>query len=330
MMNIYKLIAEGPSRPFADALWKDLSKMEDTLAALCGPEAGCLSAGLRRVVCSGGKRLRPLLAWTSWRLAGGRMEIVPLMTMLELMHTTSLIHDDFVDGARLRRGVATINAEQGGDAALRSGDHLLARAMEYLKLYRGTGINEALSEVAQEMCLGELDQHAGLFRLDGMDEGRYFSRIRRKTALLMAECCRSGAVAGGAGSGLAAALLDYGLHLGLAFQLRDDLLDFEPSGETGKPALQDLHSGVITLPVILAAQSGTDLIPYVEKRDKTAGDIETILHCIKKTKALETTRSVLQRECGAAAGALSSLPMTAEKKSLLLLAESLSEVKHIG
>lgn len=330
MMNIQTMIATGPSRPFAPALSRDLSAMEGVLKKLCGPEAGRLSVGLTRVTCSGGKRLRPLLAWTCWHLAGKDMEIVPLMTMLELMHTASLIHDDFVDRAPLRRGAATISAAEGGDAALRSGDYLLARAMEFLKGYRGTGINEALSDVAQEMCLGELDQRAGLFRLEQTDETQYFSRIRRKTALLMAECCRSGGVAGGAGEGLSAALWEYGLHLGLAFQLRDDLLDFEPSGKTGKPALQDLRSGVITLPVILAARSAADLIPCAEKQVKTADDLERILRGIGETAALEQTFAVLQRECGAAADALAPIPECAEKESLLLLAESISEVKHIG
>lgn len=332
-MNIHKLITEGPSRVFAGALLEDLAQMERELAAAC-PGSGELNGGLARILGAGGKRLRPLLAWVCWHAGpedGEKKPIVPLMTMLELMHTTSLIHDDFVDGAALRRGVATISAAEGGMAALRSGDYLLSRAMEPLELYRDTGINEALSLVSQEMCLGELDQNAGLFRAGVTTEERYFSRIRRKTALLMAESCRSGARAGGLEEGAAEALWTYGLHLGLAFQLRDDLGDFAPSEETGKPPLQDLRSGVVTLPLILALEGAEEpVLAAAEKQQKSGEDVDMLLGRIRKTKAMEKTRARLHRECGAAAEALSPLPAGPERDSLLLLAKTISEVKTRG
>lgn len=250
-MNTNKIIKEYLPKPMSGAVLNDLAAMEVNLANAC-LSGGVLSEGLLRVNSSGGKRLRPLLARICWQAGGRQGEIVPLMTMLEMMHTTSLIHDDFVDGATLRRGAATISAAEGWKCAMRSGDYLLAKAMEYLKVYRGTGINEVLSDVAQEMCLGELEQHEGLFRAEGMTTDVYYSRIGRKTALLMSASCRTGAMAGGAPEELAQALADYGLYLGNAFQIRDDLLDWEVSAKTGKPRLQDLRSGVITLPCIYA------------------------------------------------------------------------------
>lgn len=329
-MNIRKMILEGPSASFARPMRTDLSKMERNMLALC-PGAGQLDTGLGRVISAGGKRLRPLLAWTCWHLAGGKMPIVPLMTMLELMHTTSLIHDDYVDGAETRRGVATINATGGPLAAIRSGDYLLSCAMDYLKLYRGTGINEALSEVSQEMCLGELDQHAALFSADETAEEEYFLRIKRKTALLMAESCRSGAIAGGSSPTEAEALWNFGLHLGMAFQLRDDLTDFDPDSHSGKPPLKDLESGVITLPLVYALQSGgEELKKRVEKRDKEPQDLDYIASCVRECGAMEETRKMLQREGAAAEAALQILPQSAEKESLLLLAKSITEVKYSG
>lgn len=300
------------------------------MLALC-PKAGKLDTGLGRVISAGGKRLRPLLAWTCWHMAGEELPIVPLMTMLELMHTTSLIHDDCVDGAETRRGVPTISAMDGVLAAIRSGDYLLACAMDYLEHYRGTGINEALSEVSQEMCLGELDQHAGIFSADNTGEEQFLLRIKRKTALLMAESCRSGAIAGGGTALLGNILFDYGLHLGMAFQLRDDLMDLDCNAGSGKPPLKDLQSGVITLPVIYALQSGDgDLKCALEKKKKSPEDLEYILECIRKCGAMDKSYEMLKRECTEAVHALQQLPASAERESLILLAKSITEVKYSG
>lgn len=329
-MDIFKMITAGPSAPFSGAMLEDLQKMEQNLCA-ARPAEQPLSGALERILRSGGKRLRPLLAWLSWHYAGGKGEIVPLMTMLELMHTSSLVHDDFVDGAAERRGVATINAVEGADVALRSGDYLLAYAMDYLKLYRGMGINEALSAVAQEMCLGELDQHAGLFDVSNAGFARYRERIRRKTALLISECCRCGAVAGGAEKEMARSLADFGEHLGMAFQMRDDLLDWEDRKATGKARMQDVKSGVITLPQLYAMEErGAELLPLLQKREKNKSDLNRIRAIITKSDALGKTHTALQEECNAALECLAPLPECAEKTSLQVLTNAISEVKYCG
>lgn len=326
-MNICSLLSGGPAASFAPELLAALERLERELPEMC---AGAmeLEAPLRCAVTSGGKRLRPLLAFTCWRLAGEKMPIMPLMLMLETMHTSSLIHDDLVDRAALRRGQPTIYASRGGLDALRAGDFLLARAMEKLVFYRGTGINEALSAVAQEMCLGEIEQRAGLFRLSGTAEADYYRRIGRKTALLMAESCRSGAVAGGADGVIAAALREYGFELGLAFQLRDDLLDY--SAGTGKSPMQDLRSGVVTLPLIYAAQADGEASALAEKREKQPEDIRRIMKSIKSTGAFSRTEAELKKHGGLAEAALAALPASAERDSLVLLAQTISEVKKIA
>ena len=314
-----------PAASFADEMLTDLERMERALLAHCA--AGeALSGGLERVVSSGGKRLRPLLAWVCWHLAGKNMEIIPLMAMLELMHTASLIHDDVVDGACARRAVPTINAREGAAQAIRSGDLLLGWAMTYLKRYRGTGINEALSEVSWQMCLGELEQREDLFRAADMTAARYETRIQRKTALLMAESCACGAIAGGADAAVTAALRSYGLHLGMAFQIRDDLCDFLPQHSDGKSPLQDLRSGVITLPMLLAMQRAPELTALLERREKDELTIERIAARMETVGALDETRDALRRSCARAAEALALLPQSAEKQSLCMLATSLSEV----
>ncbi len=312
------------------ALRGALAAMEDELCAVCSG-AGELSSSLLRFNSAGGKRLRPMLAWYCWHLSGQEMEVVPLMCMLELMHSASLIHDDLVDEARLRRGVESINALEGPLAAVRCGDYLLSQAMRYLETYRGTGINEALSQISQEMCMGELDGLEARFAPAKSDAESYFLAIRRKTALLMAESCRCGAVAGGAGSVLSEIFRAYGLHLGLAFQLRDDLLDWEISADTGKPPMQDLRSGVITLPLILALKGGdAALRRAAEKREKSDEDIALILRHVQMSGALKKTGEFLRSECFYAEKALSHLPDRRERNSLILLARKLTEVNING
>lgn len=306
---------------------EDLLAMEQMLRDVCD-EAGELSEGLRLVNSSGGKRLRPMLAWLCWRMTGGRGPIVPLMTMLEIMHTASLIHDDIVDGAELRRGVPTINKRYGTLAAVRSGDYLLAKAMEILKIYRGTGINEALSGVSELMSLGELRQQDRLFRTDGLSMDGYIEFVYSKTAALIAESCHCGAVAGGASGEEHRPLLDYGIHLGIAFQMRDDYIDWIEDRGTGKAPLQDVRSGVMSLPIILAlTQDNAQLKQLLEKQTKSEEEITSIFRLVRSSGALEAAKSYVCKECALAAEALSNGPDGPEKDALMQLAKSISEVK---
>lgn len=323
-MNIKKLIMSGPGAPFGAELCRALDGMERELSEMCRG-AGALETPLRRAV-SGGKRLRPLLAWVAWSLGGRKMPVLELMCMIEAMHTASLIHDDVVDCAAVRRGSPTVNAECGALSAIAAGDFLLGRSMEKLHVYRGTGINEALSRVSLEMCRGELDQRAGLFETHGMTREAYMLRAGRKTALLMSESCRCGAAAGGADEKTCAALADYGLHLGLAFQMRDDIADLFPG--TGKEPMQDLRGGVMSLIAVCALECGSiELEGLLRRRDKSAADMQRLLELINASGALEAARAALGGECRAAKGGLSRLGPSAQTRSLGLLAEKLSEVE---
>jgi len=340
----------------------DLKQMETMLAGFCD-SAGELSDGLRRINSSGGKRFRPMIAWICWKIAGKKGPIVPLMSMLELMHTASLIHDDIVDGADLRRGVTTINRQAGIPAAIRSGDYLLARAMELLKVYRGTGINEALSRVSELMCIGEMRGQDRIFKVDELTEHEYREYVFGKTAAFIAESCRSGAVAGGAPEHYSLSIWEYGKHLGLAFQMRDDYLDWVEDAGTGKAPLQDLRSGVMTLPVILAVnwisaglapdklssavnnknsvpssaapcsltpdplRSKTALNELLKKKTKSEEEIESILQAVKYAGTLEIAQNYISQESSLAESALDNIPGSPEKRALIQLAKSISEVK---
>lgn len=318
-MDIRKLITAGGGPGLTGPLLARLDEMEAALLDMCSG-AGELEAGLRRTVSAGGKRLRPLLAGVCFSAAGGKGEILPLMCMLEAMHTASLIHDDFVDNARLRRGAVTISAASGGLAALRSGDFLLGRAMELLETYRGTGINEALSRTAQEMCLGELEQRQSLYRLD---KPGYYRRIWRKTAILIAQSCRCGAAAAGGDPRTLVMLFHFGCHLGMAFQLRDDLLDWQPCSERGKAPLADLRCGIMTLPLILAAEK----LPGLEELI-SSGAAEDLLPAVQGCGALEETGEEIRAQLGRAVSALDGLEACPEKSALVLLCKNIAEVKN--
>lgn len=304
-----------------------VGEMERELLSLCrrAPQ-GWMAEALASVTAAGGKRLRPMLAYLSWSLCGREGEILPLMVMLELMHTASLIHDDVVDEADRRRGVPTLNRRFGPQAATQAGDYLLACAMKYLKRYKGTGINELLAQVSVEMSSGELDQQAQRYRLAGCSLERWLTQAHQKTACFLSACCRCGGVAGGAEEEARAALAAYGEALGIAFQLRDDLLDYGGGGQLGKRAGQDLRSGAMAAPILFALEAGMpdELRLLLERRDKMPAQLTALIRFITDCGALERTQALAARYSEGAVRALSPLPPCGERDALAELARSLA------
>jgi geranylgeranyl pyrophosphate synthase len=281
---------------------------------------------LGRVITSGGKRLRPILAYLCYRLGGSEAyPILPLLTMLELMHTASLIHDDVVDGAELRRGTATINATSGVEAAVQSGDFLLAEAMENLHIYKATGINEALIQSSSDMCLGELQQLTVRHNLTNQTRQQYFFQIYRKTASLIATSCLAGGIAGGMPESKAKMLKVYGENLGIAFQLCDDLLDFSDQPGFGKAPGQDIQNGIFTLPVLYLLEEGipSSVKALFQKKNKELCDIRRLIDYVKTTKALSYTNSMIRQKTDEAVDALRDFPEGVEKTALTVLAAQL-------
>lgn len=329
------MISIADRRRVAARMDEDLSRgvfgavgeMERELLALCrrAPQSW-MAEGLASVAAAGGKRLRPMLAYLSWSLCGGAGEILPLMVMLELMHTASLIHDDVVDGADQRRGVPTLNRQFGAQAATQAGDFLLACAMKYLKHYKGTGINELLAQVSVEMSSGELDQQAARYRLAGCSLERWLAQAHQKTACFLSACCRCGGMAGGADEAAQTALAAYGEALGIAFQLRDDLLDYGGGGQFGKRAGQDLRSGAMAAPILFAleAEMPEELRLLLERREKTEKEIGRLVRFIADCGALERTQSLAARYSEEAVRALLPLPPCGERDALAELARSLA------
>ena len=295
---------------------------------------------LPRILLNGGKRLRPVLAYLSYQMAvfdgsltddgaqkATNARIIPLMCMLELMHTVSLIHDDVVDSADKRRGVETINKTSGDDAAIRSGDFLLAKAMEKLKFYRGTGINEELAEVSAEMCRGELNQLTLRYNLDEQNEYSYYLCIRRKTAALLAGSCYCGALAAGMDKEKAEAIKAFGERFGLAFQIRDDVMDFSSSADSGKNVGQDIKNGILTLPILLAKEEMNDeMLSVLTKIDKTQGEIDSIIRFVRDTDALKNAEIKVKLLCEEAISFLDSFSKSSYKDALVTMVKTFVEI----
>ena len=320
------------SAPELSALYREmaaaLADMERRLGEMTRSRVPELEENVARMVTSGGKRLRPILAYLSWRCAGREdREIIPLMVMLELMHTASLIHDDVVDRSGERRGVPTIHTRLGERGAVHCGDFLLSRAMELLHLYRGTGVNETLSETSVEMCLGELMQLGSACSLAGQTEERYYLQIKRKTAYLLSASCFTGALAGGMTAEEADPLRAYGLELGIAFQLKDDLLDFAAPKAFGKPRGQDLRKGIYTLPVRYAVEHAPDgeMRRLLEQPEKSGTEVARLIQYITAAGALDYTQAVLEESSRRAVEALAPLEEGPEKLALTELARTLAQ-----
>src|SRR5437660_4978345 len=216
---------------------------------------------------SGGKRVRPALTLLSTRAAGGdasRPNVVRMATVMEFLHTATLVHDDIIDNAETRRNRPSINSRFGNQTAVLMGDWLYMSAFETSLAERSLPVLDILTNVTRKMTEGELLQLTLIGRTD-LSEEQYFDVLRRKTAYLFSACCEIGAILGGAGDEVRCALRDYGMNLGTAFQLVDDLLDFTSDEDSlGKAAGVDLLEGKMTLPFIYLLQEEPRMRPSVQ------------------------------------------------------------------
>lgn len=239
------------------------------MPAVSDPASSTLSAG--------GKRVRPLLLFCSAPRGREVAEVlVSAATSVELVHMATLVHDDFIDGAALRRGRPTVAQERGPEAAVRVGDFLFARAFGELTRCGVPRAVQALAEAALDLSRGEMDQQRAAFDLT-LTEEAYLARVRRKTASLFSVACRLGAMAGGSGTEAEERLATFGEAVGVAFQIFDDILDIVGApAATGKTRGTDLRGGTVTLPVILALQSDPGLAAEVVHAPQNGAHVEDL------------------------------------------------------
>jgi octaprenyl-diphosphate synthase len=260
---------------------------------------------------SGGKRVRPALTILSNYAVGGdgsNQSSIRMATVMEFLHTATLVHDDVIDKAETRRNRPSINTEFGNQTAVLMGDWLYMSAFETSLAERSLPILDILTAVTRRMTEGELLQLTLLGRTD-ISEEQYFDVISRKTAYLFSACCEIGALLGGASPAQQAMMRDYGMNLGMAFQLIDDLLDFTSTEDVlGKPAGADLIEGKASLPLILLLQREPEMRLQIQTIINDGGyqrvSRQSLLDALTGTGALALAQ---QRAIEYAEAALASL-----------------------
>src|SRR5215213_1664817 len=264
---------------------------------------------------SGGKRVRPALTILANYAAGGdgaRYNSIRMATVMEFLHTATLVHDDIIDKAETRRNRPTVNALYGNETAVLMGDWLYMSAFETRLAERSLSILDILTSVTRKMTEGELLQLTLLGHAD-VSEAQYLDVLNRKTAYLFSASCEIGSILGGATEYQQTALRNYGLNLGTAFQLIDDLLDFTSTeAALGKAAGADLLGGKVTLPLIYLREAEPAALEMVQ-RILHDGNYDTVrqqdlLDAMTRTDALEKARACADEYAANALVALESLP----------------------
>jgi len=264
---------------------------------------------------SGGKRVRPALTILSNYAVGGdgsRYNSIRMATVMEFLHTATLVHDDVIDKADMRRKRPTVNALYGNETAVLMGDWLYMSAFETSLAERSLPILDILTRVTRKMTEGELLQLTLLGRGD-VTEAQYFDVLKRKTAYLFSASCEIGAILGGASDKQQTALRDFGLNLGTAFQLIDDLLDFTSSEDAlGKAAGADLLGGKVTLPLIYLREAEPQTLEMIQTvlREARYDSVrqEDLREAMARTGALERARARADEYAEDARAALDILP----------------------
>ena len=275
------------------------------------------------IINAGGKRLRPALVLLAAGALGYRgTHHHDLAAVVEFIHTATLLHDDVVDESDLRRGRETANALFGNAASVLVGDFLYSRAFQMMVDVNDMRVMRVLSDATNIIAEGEVLQLMNCHDAD-VDEARYLQIIRYKTAKLFEAAARLGAIIGGGSAALEQSMADYGMHLGTAFQLIDDVLDYSGAEvETGKHLGDDLAEGKPTLPLIYVMQNGTaEQAACVRKAIENGGrgDFAAVLAAIRATDALEHAKRQAKAEADRAISALDALPASTYKNSLLEL-----------
>jgi geranylgeranyl pyrophosphate synthase len=304
---------------------------------------------------SGGKKIRPMMILLLSKAMQihdapaydqGRPDIHAatrrLAEISELIHTASLFHDDVIDGADTRRGTPTVHKVFGNKMAILAGDYLLARASIFLARLRNVEVVESMSTIIEHLVRGEVMQlnKATLTTTptpSTVDSSTSFTPVHHleqrmvyylrknfyKTASLMANSCKSAAILGGYPDDMIHSAYCFGKHLGIAFQLVDDVLDYEGTvGSMGKPPLADLNAGLATAPVLLASHVLPELIPMMDRKFRLEGDVDRAVYMVRQTNAIQRTMELAVIHAQKAMDSIMPLKPSVYRDSLVHLAHS--------
>jgi octaprenyl-diphosphate synthase len=305
----------------------DLARIEAALRENLGAHLAIVSDVAGHILFSGGKRLRPLLMVLSARLcgyAGGRD--VFFSTLFEYLHAATLIHDDLVDGADLRRGKSAAHTLWGGPISVLVGDFLLARSLSIASVTENIHIIKVVAGITENMSQGEIHQINQKQNLN-LTEAEYQEIIRRKTAVLIQGACQVGGLISGADDKTLTALSDFGFNLGLAFQMADDLLDYTAdTSDLGKTVGADLREGKLTLPVIHALSQAAPkdrmrMETIIKDKNFSARDFKAFIGLLETYGGIAYTWEKARERIETARQSLSIFRDSDTKKTLLDIAE---------
>ncbi|HEY9062898.1 MAG TPA: polyprenyl synthetase family protein [Pseudobacteroides sp.] len=303
----------------------ELKQVEADLIKVVSDSCGTIRNMCTHILEAGGKRIRPLLVIYSGLVYGENSpELLQTAVASELIHMASLIHDDIVDNSALRRNRPSINSLWGNNFAVLGGDYLFAKAFGILASRRLTSGMEYMVEAIQSMCVGEIIQAEDRFNCECTLE-KYYEKIACKTAILLKCCCQAGAAAQNAAAEEIDLIGEYGLNLGLAFQITDDILDLCGSSElTGKPKREDLRQGIISMPIIYLLgnkANGQWVKSVIEQRQFDDDTISKICSAITKTGIMEKCYDRVRAHIDKAQKSLDKLPDSYPKDILYRLAD---------
>ncbi len=309
-------------RALADA---DMRSIDALIRARLASDVVLINQIAEHIIAGGGKRLRPMLHALAARAAGYRGDAhVKLAAVIEFIHTSTLLHDDVVDESGLRRGRQTANALWGNAASVLVGDFLYSRSFQLMVELDDMRVMRILADTTNTIAEGEVLQLLNIGNAD-VDEAAYLAVIERKTAVLFAAATELGGLLGGLPAEQVSALRRYGMELGYAFQIADDLLDYTSDADTlGKNIGDDLAEGKPTLPLIYALQSATPEQAASLRHAIEHGGLDSldrIVAAIRDSGALERTQARAEAHAAAAHDALAALPASKYRDALATLAD---------
>lgn len=298
-----------------ESIQEDLAKVKKELASISNIDFPWLSTQLSYVVQGNGKGIRPALTLLSGKFYDYNLRyLLPMAVSVELMHTSTLVHDDAIDKSMVRRGQPTINKLWGNDIAVLMGDYLFAKAGEFVADTQNPRVIKLFSHTLGIISSGEINQFLNAYKLEQTREN-YFHRIASKTASLFALSTESGAILTNAPEESVTILRDYGYNLGIAFQIVDDILDFIATEETlGKPVGSDLSQGTLTLPAMLLLERYPDdnpirsLFEDEDKDQEKNKKVESAIKLIRKSSIVEECYKIASEYCSKAVSNLKLLP----------------------
>jgi len=303
----------------------DLQVLTENLKKLVGARHPILYAAAEHLFGAGGKRVRPAIVLLVSRAIMLDRDITPrhrrLAEITEMIHTASLVHDDVVDESSMRRGLPTVHSRFGNAVAVLAGDFLFAQSSWYLANLDNLEVVKLLSEVIKDFAEGEIQQ--GLNRFDtSLSIEAYLEKSYYKTASLIANSGKAAGVLSGVDRTLVDNLYGYGRHIGLAFQIVDDILDFTGSTEElGKPAGSDLKSGNLTAPTLFALEENPLLEAPIEGEFSEEGDLEEAIAIINQSQGIPRSRELATHHAHLAVEHLASLQPSDSRQALIDMAD---------